>query len=182
MVGSDDGQEGTSALNRAAARGGSVLRLLPAVGILLVTLIPAIAFADETSSTADIPVGILEDSLDYQGVVEGQLTDSQAAEELPHQDLERAEAILLTEQVFGSQLESPAGLFDDMHVEKFLSDHAAVTEAGANSEASGIVIGGGASAANETASEEESVLLQSILPLRVEGDKGNKETVDLGLE
>jgi len=69
------------------------------------------------------------------------LTDPQAAEELPHSDLDREQALELMQSVFDPLLEAPAGVFDELHVERFLSDTAAILPAGEQLESPGAVIG-----------------------------------------
>ena len=55
-----------------------------------------------------------------------QPTDPEIAEQLPHRDLGRSEALELLQGVFEAQLEAPAGIFDDLEVEKFLTPYVAV--------------------------------------------------------
>jgi hypothetical protein len=109
---------------------------------------------------------------------ESELTDSEAAEELPHRDLSRAEALELLSDTFGAQLQGPAGIFDELEVERFLSDHVAVIAAGDQADPNGVVIGG------EDAIEEQDqpTLLDSTIPLRAPDVLGRKEVVDLSLE
>jgi hypothetical protein len=93
--------------------------------------------------------------------------DSEAAEDLPHSDLDRAEATELVTAVFGDVLEGASGIFGEIDVEGYRSDHVAVV-----------------SADRQVTSPEASdrALLTSILPLRIEGSEGVKEPVDLKLE
>src|SRR4029077_16647679 len=114
--------------------GHTSIRLLLAAVLLLVAVIPAGALADETSSPSEIPFALLQEAADPQNTVEAQLTDPQAAEELPHRDLGREEAVELTEAVFEPILASAAGPFQGLEVERYLSDNAAVTSTGAQSE------------------------------------------------
>lgn len=53
-------------------------------------------------------------------------TNSDAAENLPHKDLGRDEALKLLQGVFEAQLQAPAGMFDELAVEKFLAPNVAV--------------------------------------------------------
>jgi len=109
--------------------------------------------------------------------LESQLTDPGAAKQLPHRDLGREEVVELLNSVFELQLQSPAGIYDDLQVERFLSDNAAVIAAGDRPEESGIVVG--------DSSEPRyggPTLLQSTVPLRVESPTGEEEVVDLSLE
>jgi DNA-binding beta-propeller fold protein YncE len=48
-------------------------------------------------------------------------TDPELAESLPHRDLGREEALELLQGVFEAQLQAPAGVFDQLEVEKFLT-------------------------------------------------------------
>jgi RHS repeat-associated protein len=124
---------------------------------------------------------------------QGPETDPQVAEELPHRDLDRGEALELAEGVFGIELEEPAGIYDELEPKKFLSDFAAVVpastlaepaaEAGSGplyeveSEEQGA--GGGSGGALP---DEQPVLLESTLPLRIESANGEKKAVDLSLQ
>jgi RHS repeat-associated protein len=105
-------------------------------------------------------------------------TDPEAAEELPHRDLGREEALELTEGVFSAQLEEPAGIYDDLEATKFLSDNAAVVPSSALAE----MAGGEAEPSPSELPPEGSVLLESALPLGVENEEGEEEAVDLSLE
>lgn len=53
-------------------------------------------------------------------------TDAEAAENRPLQDLGRDEAIELLQGVFEAQLQAPAGIFDELEVERFLAPDVAV--------------------------------------------------------
>jgi hypothetical protein len=89
-------------------------------------------------------------------------TDLVAAEELPHLDLGRGEAEELLTSVFPDALEEQAGVFADLEVEAFRSDHVAVVPP------------------KDPAADPG--LLSSLLPLRTENENGSKEVVDLNLE
>jgi len=115
-----------------------------------------------------------QEALEEGKRVESQLTDSKAAEELPHKDLERTQVLHLLSAVFGNQVEGVAGIFNDLDVDHFLSDNAAVIEAGDQPEASGAVIGDG--------HYDGPALLESTVPLRTQDQSGEEATVDLGLE
>ncbi|HVO55609.1 MAG TPA: 6-bladed beta-propeller, partial [Solirubrobacterales bacterium] len=142
----------------------------------MVTVIPALALADEgeggTGSSAISAEGI-EVALGSQRF-EAPPTNPQAAEELPHTDLGREEAIELATGVFEPQLQAPAGIFDELEVEKFLSANAAIVGPGDAPEPEGGPIGEG--------SNEEPLLLESIVPLRTEDQSGDGVAVDLSLE
>jgi RHS repeat-associated protein len=128
-------------------------------------------------------------------LVEGPATDPQVAEELPHRDLDGDQALELAEGVFGAQLEDPAGIFDELEAEKFLSDYAAVVsastlpESSATDQAKGegggteYEIEGPEAGQSETAGGEEGpLLIESTLPLRTENAEGKAEAVDLTLQ
>ncbi|HVD40057.1 MAG TPA: hypothetical protein VNC16_03510 [Solirubrobacterales bacterium] len=89
-------------------------------------------------------------------------TDPAAAEELPHTDLGRAEAEDLLTSVFLSALDEQAGIYGDLEVEAFRSDHVAVVP--------------------PEQPEGQPGLLSSLLPLRVENEDGEKEVVNFDLE
>ncbi len=105
-------------------------------------------------------------------------TDPQVAEELPHRDLGREEALELVEGVFATQLEEPAGIFDDLEATKFLSDNAAVV----TSSSLAAMSGEEGAQAEEGLPPEGSVLIESSLPLRTENEEGEEEAVDLSLQ
>jgi hypothetical protein len=109
-----------------------------------------------------------------------QLIDSATAEELPHVGLGRAEARELAEGVFGALLESSAGPFADLQVERFVSDNAAIVDP-SGSEAA-VVVGGEQAAEEEAENVDGPLLLESTLPLRTEMDSGQDHVVDLDLE
>lgn len=115
-----------------------------------------------------------QEALEEGERVEAQIADSTAAERLPHHDLERDQALQLISSVFGTQLESVAGIFGDLKVGRFLSDNAAVVEAGDQAPARGVVIGDG--------HYDGPALLESTIPLRTEDSSGEEGPVDLALE
>jgi hypothetical protein len=100
-----------------------------AVGLLLLVAWAASASADEQSESSGLPT-----SQDIaKAIAEGEgaspvpeTTDPSAAEEAPHRDLGRTEAVELFESVFGAELKAPAGIFDELEVEKFLAPNVAV--------------------------------------------------------
>jgi hypothetical protein len=134
---------------------------------------PASAFANESGPGTMIPEAA-QKALEEGERAESQLTDPKAAEQLPHRDLERAQVLQLLSEVFGTQIEGVAGVFNDLDVDHFLSDNAAVIDAGDQPEASGVVIGEG--------EYHGPALLESTVPLRTEDQSGKEATVDLGLE
>ena len=157
-------------------------RLCLAALVLIVGVIPAIALADEapSSSPSELPLSALEEAVASPNTDEVQLTDPQAAEELPHQDLGREEAVELTEAVFDPVLQSVSGQFQNFEVEKYLSDNAAVVSVDAQPESLGTV-GGGAESTSASIGKE-TVLLESTVPLRTEDANGEMAPVDLELE
>jgi hypothetical protein len=103
-------------------------------------------------------------------------TDPKAAAELPHQDLSRSEAQELLQSVFGPVLEAPAGIFDDLQIDKFLSDNVAIVPA------DGLPDSPGDEEEAATDDSDGPMLLDSTVPLRAETDSGKDQVVDLGLE
>lgn len=129
------------------------------LALLLVCLVAGSAIAEPGSEDSLFSSEQLAQALEQESEPLYQpSTDPEAAEELPHRDLERAEALDLLQSVFGSVLQAPAGMYDELDVEEFHSDHVAVVDAG------------------------EPALLESILPLRTEDSAGNEHVVDLDLE
>jgi hypothetical protein len=143
---------------------------LLALALALTLIFAATAFADEFPMTPEAA----QEALAEGERVESQLTDPKAAEQLPHRDLERAQALQLLSAVFGTQIDGVAGIFNDLNVDHFLSDNAAVIDAGDQPEASGVVIGDD--------QYHGPALLESTVPLRTEDQSGDEATVDLGLE
>jgi hypothetical protein len=142
---------------------------------LLLLVGAASALADDGGQSSTLPPTYLSE---YGELLEstgsdalGLATDPEAAEELPHRDLDREGALELLTSVFPEQLESPAGIFDDLEVEEFYSDHVAVIPAGQEP----AVPSGGARS-------EQPGLLDSLLPLRTEDKEGDNAAVDLDLE
>ena len=105
-------------------------------------------------------------------------TDPQAAQELPHRDLEPGEALELADQVFGAELENTAGIFDELEPTRFLSDYAAVIPSSALPEP--LAEEDGSSQGEGPA--QGQVVVESTLPLRTESADGNEEAVDLTLQ
>lgn len=106
--------------------------------------------------------------------------NSQAAEQMPHDELDRAQALTLLDSVFGAEVEEPGGLFDNLEVDQFLSDHAAVVTNPEPSESATVL--GEDGPPPESAQAFEPILLESTLPLRTENSEGEKVPVDLSLE
>jgi sugar lactone lactonase YvrE len=162
--------------------------------LLLLSVCGAIALAEGTEDSASLPLevdslqlsqptgGGESDAIEAETIAVEQevrnsappLTDPAVAEQLPHDELGRPEAAELMEGVFSPLLEMPAGIFDDLQVRSFISDHAAVIDA---SDVPGLV--------SEDVSEptsESPILLESTIPLRSESEDGELGTVDLDLE
>ncbi len=155
-------------------------RLLLAALCLLIAIGASTALADDTVPSAQEAASFIPSWTSQEGleaaiqesdpaIFAGPETDPSAAEALPHEDLDREEAIDLLTAVFGASLGGPARLYDELDVRSFRSDYVAVTEADEPAQATG-----------EEASEPG--LLTSFLPLRAEGDDGVKAPVELGLE
>jgi sugar lactone lactonase YvrE len=98
-------------------------------------------------------------------------TNPKAAEQLPHNDLDRGEAAELLSAVFAPELEATAGIFDELEVARFQGDHLALL-------APDDQFGPGI----DPSGENRSTLLESTLPLRTESDSGESLVVDLALE
>ena len=111
-----------------------------------------------------------------QEVVEGQapeaevppLTDPEAASELPHANLDRAEALALLQGTFGQVLQGMAGPFAELEVEKFLSNNVAVLAPSDQPESS--------------EAQDQGTLLESTIPLRSPNEAGEEEQVSLELQ
>jgi streptogramin lyase len=144
---------------------------LVAIVLLLLTVFSGLALAEgdqgENPESASL---VIPDSMqELEALTEGgqqvdadPSTNPAAAEELPLTDLDRAEAENLLVSVFPSALEEQAGVFNDLEVEAFRSDHVAVVP--------------------PDAPGAEPGLLSSLLPLRTENEEGTKEPVSLDLE
>jgi hypothetical protein len=174
--------DGTSPIKQARRDGkaGCLFSLL-CLFLILVPIGATVAVADEPKNQPPGPPTAVEMqeglNADNSAVYETELTDLQAAEELPHQDLNRTQALDLLVGVFDPLLQAPAGVFDDLDVERFLSANAAIIAPGNQPEPHGITIG-------EPPQDryEGATLLESTIPLRDEGEAGKTEVVDLALE
>lgn len=134
---------------------GAVLSLVAGIGI---------ASAEEAASPSHVPPAppsLQETQPIAQSEGASLQTSPEAAEEMPHTDLDRGEAIDLMTAVFPTALEAPAGIFGDLEITSFHSDHVAVVPPDSPGENPG--------------------LLTSMLPLRTEDGDGTKQPVDLGL-
>lgn len=141
--------------------------LLGAIAGLLTVLGANVAIANVDSGEPQVPFLVpVSEPLGLNEVAQAgestPIADAYAAAELPHSDLTRDGAEELLESVFPSSVEEAAGIFNELEVEAFHSDHVAVV------------------APDDSAAQPG--LLTSLLPLRVENAEGGKELVDLGLE
>ena len=154
---------------------------LPFLLLLGMLVVASAAFADPEGTEGATPQTVLTPQLINEAISSPTVemgtseTDADAAEQMPHNDLDRGEALDLLTAVFGAEVESPAGLLDEMPPAHFLTDNAAVMQAD--------------EVAAAFASEEESpqategpVLVESSVPLRTEDDEGREAPVDLSLE
>jgi hypothetical protein len=131
--------------------------------LLIVSLCAAIAQADPEdpgARPADPSPPTPQELTAFSGGGELE-TDQGAAEELPHDNLGRSGAETLLSSVFPTALEQPAGIYRDLEVEEYHSDHVAVI-------------------APPTTGDNPG-LISSLLPLRVENDEGEKQPVNLDL-
>jgi sugar lactone lactonase YvrE len=147
---------------------------LALLGLLLAIITSSALADDEGQSTLSGPsTQEIEASLAGEGPAPEAIepTDPEAAETLPHIDLDRDEAAELLSSVFAPELEGTAGIFDELEVERFHGDHVAL-------------IAPGDQLGQEIHSEGESqpTLLESTLPLRTENESGEDAAVDLTLE
>lgn len=138
--------------------------MLIAFGIALAIAVAfaSTAIADDAPPPPPPTLQALEEAPSYDRGMHDfapQLTDSEAAEELPLEDIGREEALQALQQIFGAQIQEPGGFFGDLEVERFYSNYVAEVQAG-----------------------DKTVLLDSTLPLRAPGILGAEEQVDLGLE
>lgn len=140
---------------------------------LLLVVGSSVAFAEEDPggsggpSLSQVQEAIADPDLEAVPIPQ---VDSQAAEELPNEDLNRAEVNELLAEVFGQAIEGPAGIFDELEVEKFYSDNVALIAPGDQPNGEGVPDG------------SRPTLLEASLPLRTETSEGDQRPVDLGLE
>jgi hypothetical protein len=153
---------------------------LAAILAFVCAVAPALADEQGDVPGQPYPLSEVEASGGSSNDLTEQLIDPKAAKELPHRDLDRAEAAELAESVFGSLLESSAGPFGDLHVEEFLSDTAAIVTPTQPDAA--VTIGGEQAATEEAENADGPLLLDTTLPLRTENDAGQDRVVDLDLE
>ena len=161
---------------KASERG---LGLLLAILGLLIVVGASTALADETEAPSQeassfVP-GWTSEEAQEEAVQESDpeilappSTDPEAAEALPHDNLGRAEAVDLLTAVFGEVLDEAAGIFDELEVDQFRSDYAAVVE-------------GSEPGSSSSPEAEQPALLTSLLPLRAENSEGIMAPIDLDL-
>jgi streptogramin lyase len=154
----------------------------PLALLALALVVASTAFADTEGPEEPAPQ-ILTPDLIQQAInspdgpsLEVSPTNFQLAQQLPHDALDRPEALRLLSSVFGAQIESPAGLFDEMPPAHFLSDNTAVM----SSEAVAAAFTNNEEGAPQVS--DHPVLVESSVPLRTEDDEGHKAPVDLNLE
>jgi len=135
--------------------------VLAAIVLLLALVGASLAFAEgdwpPSSPHPDYSTFLESDS----SHVLGPAPNSEAAEELPHEELGREEALKLMQSVFGYALQGAPEAASELEVERYYSNHVALLE------------GEGA---------EQPALLESALPLRAENESGEQAPVDLELE
>jgi sugar lactone lactonase YvrE len=169
----DDEKHSRKGVPKAQVRRAAIAACMATVLVLLCA-VAGPAFADEDGQLPNGPdlASGAEEVADAGGLV-----NSEAAEELPHRNLDRKGASELVEGVFGPVLESAGGLFDDLRIDHFLADNVAVVDP---TQAPDVAV--------DAPSEEKELdsagprLLDSTLPLRTENDEGQVREVDLDLE
>ncbi len=142
--------------------------------LLLLSVFGGLAVADEADpSPSETGAGFLPTGVDSpdelapltenaEPIETALATDPEAAEELPHTDLARAEAEELLRRVFGKGLEGASDFYDSLNVEAFRSDYVAVV-------------------APKDGGDDPG-LLSSLLPLRNTDESGANAVIDLDLE
>jgi hypothetical protein len=155
-------------------RHAALIRLLPVLLLALTVALISGATASAETSESTVTLEAAKEGVKETERVESEITDAKAAEQLPHRDLDRAQALQLLSSVFGTQIEGVAGVFGSLNVEHFLSDNAAVIDAGDQSFGSGVVFGDDR--------YEGPALIESMVPLLTEDESGNQALVDLELE
>jgi NHL repeat len=143
-----------------------------AIAIFATVVVPTAALAGTGSPPPEIQVENLQEAV-ARSEEQIELTDSQAAEELPHDAIARPEVLDLIGGVFSVPLENAIGPFDELPVIDIVSRHSVVLAESTEGEANELEAspGGG-----------EPVLMESTLPIAIEGVKGEQEVLDLSLE
>jgi len=127
-------------------------------------------------------------------------TNPEAAEDSELEDLTRGEALDIFDGVFSRQIEAPAGIFDELQVDRFLAPGVAVVggdseeaaaeetplpaqpqEAGEEEPGNRIVRDTAPGAASDP-EVSGATMLDSTIPLQAESDTGETEPIDLTLE
>jgi streptogramin lyase len=170
MVGNSRCDSPMSARVKKAKRAPRLALMIAFVGFAL-TIATSVAFASEGSSDY-IPGTSLEDLEEglpagAPNVLDQPTTDLQAAEELPHKDLDRGEALELMRSVFWPTIDSTVGVFTELEGAKLLSPNIAAVDP---SRASG---GQG---------EPSPMLVESAVPLSTDGTLASDAILDLDLE
>jgi tripartite motif-containing protein 71 len=169
---------------RPSLKGRTVARTRELVALAMLFLLIAgigtgVALADESPEQIYGVRPTAEDS--ERAMKEGPAlelpTDLGAAEEMPHQNLDRGEALDLLNSVFGAELEGAAGPFAELEVDRFLSDNVAVVDSGTLS-----VSSTSEDSKGEGSDSDSPVLLESTIPLRAEDASGEEQPLALGLE
>jgi len=155
-----------------------------AILVLLFSVFVGLAFAGDEEGSQEIPGSPVTADLIREAVTSPEKlgappTNPDAAGRLPHKELDREGALELLDAVFGAEVEEPAGLYDSLEVDGFLSDHAAIVT---NPEPPDSALVVGAEDPPLESQDAEPTLVESTLPLRTEGADGEKVPVDLGLE
>ena len=158
------------------------VRLLAALLLLLLVGSSSRVLADSGSGEAQPPIGPTSQdfSTDLRpggpGSIQLTPTDPSAAEGVAHRDLGRDEALQLLQGVFEPELQAPAGIFDELHVENYLAPNVAVIPEGEQPKAAAFAAGEG------EGDYHGPTLLDSTVPLRTENAAGRTMPVDLSLK
>lgn len=158
--------------NHAEAGGDVVAKLRDVQSTKIKTLLVVLAFLVVLVTLVSSALASPEPGEEQTPSAPPQLTDPQVAEELPHVGLDRSEVIELVAGVFDIQLQSPAGPFDDLEVDHFISDSTAVIDLEDRPISGGLVVGED----EVVADVGEPRFLESSFPLRNDG-----EAIDLSL-
>jgi sugar lactone lactonase YvrE len=156
-----------------------LISLIALVSVIVAAGSASAAGDEEAQATGLLTPSLIREAIEGEDALSIQTppTDSSAAQSLPHDDLDRGEALDLLNSVFGAEVEAQSGIFDDLEVEHFTADNAAVLPAG--------VLDDGALSESEEispAGADAPVLVESSVPLRTENPSGQMATVDLTLE
>jgi hypothetical protein len=154
---------------RAAAQSRADRALLLTVTSLIAAFSVLVGIADadggEAQDESPVTPALIREAVESPDKLQPPPADLQAAEELPHDELERGEALELLDSVFGTEVEEPGGLFDNLEVERYLSDHAAIVSSPEPPD-SAVVIGGEGQPPESTGSEPALVESSFAPPYR----------------